>query len=180
MNKLISKIVNMSVKEKIVMSLWILVAIFLIAEVAVLVAFQSALTDDNKLSGVVYGWPKKQGYDYKNIYKVIKHTSPEDLKAGFKFTGKHGNEVMLTLVVDPKTKENVLSVASITNPKSYNLGKWIAPVVNNSAKVANDVISSISFIFGTLLLGTVGTTVIIAYHNKHDRFFWQKAKGGAA
>jgi len=180
MNKLISKIVNMSVKEKIVMSLWILVAIFLIAEVAVLVAFQSALTDDNKLSGVVYGWPKKNlAILPKHMYFAIKHTSPEDLKAGFKFTGEKGKSVMLYLVEE--NNENVLKLGDIFNPThSYTLGKWIDPVVNNNAKVANDVISSISFIFGALLLGTVGTTVIIAYHNKHDRFFWQKAKGGAA
>ena len=169
MNKLISKIVNMSVKEKIVMSLWILVAIFLIAEVAVLVAFQSSL--NNKLSGVDYGWFKSiKGK--KPLFEAIRHVNPDDLKAGFKF-----QDNTFYLLLSDKN-QNILMAED--GHVSFILGTWTDPIVNNSAKVANDVISSISFIFGTLLLGTVGTTVIVAYHNKHDRFFWQKAKGGAA
>ena len=108
MNKLFSKIKNMSIQEKVVMILWILVAIFLIAEVAVLVAYQPTLDDF--------------------------HNATDAMK--------------------PKFHDDAIN--------------------------ANNIIAGISFAFGALLLGTIGTTIIVAYHKKHNKYFWQKSKGGVA
>ena len=175
MNKLFSKIKNMTIQEKIVMVLWILVAIFLIAEVAVLVVYQPTI--DSKVSNPdTFGWQGSADTSaHPELFKVIKQDKTFDNNI---FT-KTLNKVNYTFVMG---KGNTVNVTNIDTNSTFtmNLGKWVDSVLTGDAINANNVIAGISFVFGSLLLGTVGTTVVVAYHKKHNRYFWQKSRGGVA
>ena len=178
MNKLFSKIKNMTIQEKIVMVLWILVAIFLIAEVAVLVVYQPTI--DSKVSNPdTFGWQGSADTSaHPELFKVIKHDKTFDNNI---FT-KTLNDVKYTFVMGKMSEGDIVNVTNTdTNSRLIMyLGKWVDSVLTGDAINANNVIAGISFVFGSLLLGTVGTTVIVAYHKKHNRYFWQKSRGGGA